>query len=147
MNPVAQKMDHIFPIKASDYSLELVTGVEVEDLNGWAMVLMCLVIFDTSESGITTIRDVKEQEVAVCRRSQVEDPRFDDALTGWGLALEELFEREDADYLECAMPHELVCKDLLDLKRPVNYKDFEKVCWTKKRLGQHLAQNTRTRLV
>jgi len=100
-----------------------------------------LVVWDGPEEALQ-IRDVKEQQVWVGGLADVDPERLTQAVTGWRMALEQLFAQSDTGWLECLMPSDLVPRfaELVALRRPRSADDFaEALLASKQRLGRFLS--------
>lgn len=151
----------LFPISSERFSLEFVPetvnentgevwggvqGIDEGPLRATLRTIVWEVDGDTR-----SIRDIKEQELVWLSERHRDDPRARAYLEGWAQALRYLFaQREElqaaglltgkaADILEMCMPHDLMCPDVLDLRRPQTADDFTEVMVSsKKRLGKLL---------
>jgi hypothetical protein len=87
--------------------------------------------------GERRIRDIKEQEVYMLDHRHRADPaRVDAYLGGLCDGLKQLFEeRTDDEFIDCAMPHQLLDTGIVSLARPKTRDDFYQAYCRRKKLG------------
>ena len=127
-----------FPARSELASLEFEDAALRDEVG--VVLTVRLVCWD-EDDGVRSIRDVKEQEVWVCELDALEDPRMVACVTGWHMALEQIFAQEDLSWLETSMPADLLrpFAELLRLKRPRTADDFaEALLASRQRLGAFL---------
>lgn len=149
----------LFPISSGRFSLEFVpesvnehTGEvwggidDAGDLRATLRMIAWEVDGDTR-----AIRDIKEQQVVWLSERHREDPRVRAYLEGWAHAVHYVFAQHEelqaagvvtgaaADKLAGCMPYDLLCAEVLDLRRPQTADEFtEALLSSKKRLGKLL---------
>ncbi|HEY8379301.1 MAG TPA: hypothetical protein VIK91_22560 [Nannocystis sp.] len=145
----------LLPIRSDRFSLESGEFVdedapEVADPAGPLRATVRTVTWEVGDEG-RSILDIREQEVIWLHARHREDPRVRAYMAGWAAALQFVVDRHAelqavgrlprrvAERLEFALPCELFCPAVLDLKRPQTADDFTEALLTnKKRLGMFL---------
>jgi len=108
-----------------------------EGRKGWTLVVLRLFVWDQPEGAPPTIRDIKEQEVALLPAAA--DPaRVDPYLRGWAAAVHAVLRAAPLERVASAMPHELCDARVLGLKRARSAADFEAALLMPSRLGKLL---------
>lgn len=147
MDLAAEFIKH-FPIASGRFSLELVPDTVVEaQPDGWRTPIR-LFLWDTLDDGKRAIRDIREQEVQWLPAEAADDPRVAAYLEGWAAAVRAIFERHEerlaagaeidkSNYFD--LPADLVCPEVLQLRRPQAADEFtETLLASKQRLGRFL---------
>lgn len=138
----------LFPVRGPLFELALVEDAEGRLLSrrrdpssGCVWVTARTIVYEADQEQLT-IRDVREQEVALLPAAVIEDDAALVAqfLTGMAAALTEVLARAPIEKLEELMPHELLgpCTSALWLKRATTAADFHKAILKRSRLGHLL---------
>jgi len=127
------------PIETDEVAMQLATWDErvVFEENGTIFVVLVLMTF-TIEGELRTIRDVKEQQVAFIGADVDDHQRLEAFLTGWTRAVQRVMEVGGRAHVEVLMPHDLLCPEILKLKKAKTAEDFEKAALMPSRLGRGL---------
>lgn len=161
MDDIQTVFSELFPIASDEFSLEFVGETVVEDTgeivgglrqnsDGSFLATLRTISWEVVD-GERSIRDVREQQVVVVLAGNAADPRLPAYFAGWAAALRFILARHQemradgtlpakaSDSLECAMPHELVCPDVLRLGRPQTADEFtDALLSSKKRLAKFM---------
>lgn len=146
---VFSQFQALFPIRSDHYAIELVGALD-EGAPADLVATVQTIVWE-GEGAARTVRDIRQQEVVWLLARHREDPRVPAYLTGWADALRFVLARHAelaatgelpravAQRLEFALPHELLCPQLLDLRRPQTAEAFtEALLVSDKRLGRFL---------
>jgi hypothetical protein len=131
-------MDHLqivrdaFPISRGLGSLELVDPDPAPEVD---CLWIRLFIWEPSPDGERQVHDVREQQIRFYGLADLDPERLTHAVRGWSMALAQLFDRDDATWLEKRIPVDLIpsFSRLVALKRPRSAEDFAEAMLSSKR--------------
>jgi len=131
--------DDVLPIHAPRAELTWAgRGDDSIELDGKdVFVTMRIVSRDLDEdSGVLSIRDIKEQQVRFARTEHLEDfERFSAFVRGWADVVRRALEHPEVDVW---MPSDFVYLDALELKRPKDAEAYARALSVASRMGKVL---------
>ncbi|MCY1054191.1 hypothetical protein [Nannocystis sp. SCPEA4] len=145
------------PISSAHYSLEIAEQrIDGDAGEAWSalsvnaegdrVVTVRLVVWEV-DGDDRSIRDIKEQDVVVVPAAHVDDPRVPAYFDGWAAAVRTAFTRLEevivaegeaaaGNRVEEAVPYEMFCPEVLELRRPQTAEEFtDALLSNRKRLG------------
>ncbi len=131
MHPATTQLLALLPLVGERYYLEQAPEQPTVNAHGDHTITLRTLLFD-GDAEARSIQDIREQSVVWLLARHGDDSRIEAYLSGWAAALRQIFHAHGtgnltthaAESLEMAMPCDLVCPDVLDLRRPQTPEDF-----------------------
>ncbi len=132
MHDLYDRFAPFFPVKGSIGQLDVVESSQPSGAEDDAKLVVRLILFDEHDGAI---RDIKEQELHLGKIWLYEDAeRVQEMLHAMQEVLAEVMSKP-LEMLEGLMPHDVMPRDLLKLKKARTRADFAKAMRARSRLG------------
>lgn len=140
---ISERIADHFPLGTGDFTVEIVIGQAAghyyRGTEPAAMAVLRTLSWEHDlDSGARSIRDIKEQEVHMGWPAFYDDDERVAAFFGALGVVIDAIASKGLDVVDGLMPADLICTDVLGLKRARTQADFEAALRAKSRLGQHL---------